>query len=116
MDVLVSQNAAGTKLYRNAGARPGLRIRLRGGPGNPAAIGASIRVEYGGGTPGPLREVRAGGGYWSQDDPVQVMGLAAEPTAVRVRWPDGSETVTPLDGPTPLEVTIDATGAVVARR
>ncbi len=116
VDVLVSQNAAGTKLYRNAGARPGLRIRLRGGPGNPAAIGASIRVEYGGGTPGPLREVRAGGGYWSQDDPVQVMGLAAEPTAVRVRWPDGSETVTPLDGPTPLEVTIDATGAVVARR
>ena len=116
VDVLVSQNAAETRLYRNVGARPGLRVRLRGGPGNPVAIGAAIRLEYDGGTLGPLREVRAGGGYWSQDDPVQVMGLAAAPSGVRVRWPDGSETVTPLDGPTPLEVTIDATGAVVARR
>ena len=116
VDVLVSQNAAGTRLYRNTGARPGLRVRLRGGPDNPAALGAGIRLEYGGGALGPLREVRAGGGYWSQDDPVQVMGLAAEPTAVRVRWPDGSETVTPLDAPTPLEVTIDATGALVTRR
>ncbi|MDE2721218.1 FG-GAP-like repeat-containing protein [Candidatus Palauibacter polyketidifaciens] len=116
VDVLVSQNAAGTKLYRNTGAKPGLRVRLRGGPGNPAAIGAAIRLEYAGGALGPLRAVRAGGGYWSQDDPVQVMGLAAEPTAVRVRWPDGSETVTPLDAPTPLEVTIEATGALAARR
>ena len=116
VDVLVSQNAAGTKLYRNTGAKPGLRVRLSGTPGNPAAIGAAIRLEYAGGALGPLRAVRAGGGYWSQDDPVQVMGLATEPTAVRVRWPDGSETVTPLDAPTPLEVTIDAVGALVARR
>ena len=116
VDVLISQNAAGTKLYRNAGAKPGLRVRLLGSPGNPAAIGAAIRIEYRDGALGPLREVRAGGGYWSQDDPIQVMGLAAEPTAVRVRWPDGSETVTPLDAPTPLEVTIDAVGALVARR
>ena len=116
VDVLMSQNAAGTKLYRNRGAKPGLRVRLRGGPGNPAAIGAAIRLEYAGGTLGPLREVRAGGGYWSQDDPVQVMGLATAPTAVRVRWPDGSETVTPLDTPTPLEVTIDASGTLAARR
>ena len=116
VDVLIGQNAAGTKLYRNTGAKPGLRVRLRGGPGNPVAIGAAIRLEYREGALGPLREVRAGGGYWSQDDPVQVMGLAAEPTAVHVRWPDGSETVTPLDAPTPLEVTIDASGALVARR
>ena len=116
VDVLVSQNAAETKLYRNVGARPGLRVRLSGGPGNPAAIGAAIRLEFAGGRLGPLREVRAGGGYWSQDDPVQVMGLAGDPVAVRVRWPDGSETISPLDGPAPLEVTIDAGGAVVDRR
>lgn len=116
LDLLVSQNGAGTKLYRNTGAKPGLRVRLLGGAENPAAIGASIRLEYGDGTLGPIREVRAGGGYWSQDDPVQVMGLAAEPAAVRVRWPDGSETVMPLDGPTPLEVTLDASGTPVARR
>ena len=116
VDLLVSQNAAQTKLYRNVGARPGVRVRLRGGPGNPAGIGTALRLEYADGTLGPLREVRAGGGYWSQDDVVQVLGLAAEPTAVRVRWPDGSETVTPLGGPPPLEVTIDATGALAARR
>ena len=119
VDVLVSQNGAGTKLYRNTGAKPGLRVRLRGSEENPAAIGAAIRLESGG-TRGPLREVRAAGGYWSQDDPVQVMGLAGDPasgpTAVWVRWPDGSETVTPLDAPTPLEVTIDAGGVLVARR
>ena len=44
------------------------------------------------------------------------MGLAATPIAVRVRWPDGSETVTPLDTPTPLEVAIDATGVLAAGR
>ncbi|WP_420633404.1 FG-GAP-like repeat-containing protein [Candidatus Palauibacter sp.] len=115
VDVLVSQNAAGTKLYRNTGARPGLRVRLIGPSGNPAAIGAAIRLHYGE-LRGPLREVRAGGGYWSQDALVQVMGLGSEPTAVWIRWPDGSETVTTLDGPTPLEVAIDASGALVARR
>lgn len=116
VDVLVSQNGAGTKLYRNRGARPGLRVRLRGSEPNPGAIGAAIRLEYGE-RRGPLREVRAGGGYWSQDDLVQVMGLAADPasgpTAVWVRWPNGSETVTPLAAPTPLEVTIDGGGALV---
>ena len=116
VDVLISQNGAGTKLYRNRGAKPGLRVRLRGSAENPAAIGAAIRLEYGE-RRGPLREIRAGGGYWSQDDPVQVMGLAADPasdpTAVWVRWPNGSETVTPLAAPTPLEVTIDAGGALV---
>ena len=48
---------------------------------------------------------------------MQVMGLAADPasgpTAVWVRWPNGSETVTPLAAPTPLEVTIDGGGALV---
>jgi hypothetical protein len=38
---------------------------------------------------GPVREVQAGTGYWSQHGAVQVMGLDGEPTAVWVRWPGG---------------------------
>ena len=115
VDLVVTQNGAETKLYRNTGARPGLRVRLAGPAGNPAGIGAAIRLRYGDSW-GPLREIHRGSGYWSQDDVVQVMGMTGEPTAVWVRWPGGSETVTPLPAGTPLaEVTIDASGELAPR-
>jgi hypothetical protein len=41
---------------------------------------------------GPVREIEAGSGYWSQNGATQVMGLASTPTAVWVRWPGGGET------------------------
>src|SRR6185369_7369252 len=41
VDLVVTQNGAATKLYRNAGAKPGLRIRLTGPPANPSAVGAA---------------------------------------------------------------------------
>jgi len=46
---------------------------------------------------GPIREVHAGSGYWSQDGLVQVMGLRDTPAGIWVRWPDGTETETRLD-------------------
>jgi enediyne biosynthesis protein E4 len=95
VDLAVSQNGAETKLYRNAGAKPGLRVRLLGSSGNPSGIGATIRVIYAD-KMGPAREVHGGAGYWSYDDPVQVMGLRGAPTAVWVRWPGGVETTTPV--------------------
>jgi hypothetical protein len=39
---------------------------------------------------GPVREVQAGSGYWSQNGAVQVFGLTGTPTAVWVRWPGGA--------------------------
>ncbi len=90
VDLVVSQNGAPARLFRNVGAAPGLRVRLRGPPANPDAIGAAVRVVYADGL-GPLREVRAGSGYWSHDAPVQVLGLRAPPVAVRVQWPGGTE-------------------------
>lgn len=96
VDIAVSQNGAGTRLYRNVGATPGLRVRLTGPPGNPQAIGAGLRLIYEDG-PGPLREVRSGGGYWSRDEAVQTMGMRGRPTALRVRWPDGGSTEVTLD-------------------
>ena len=40
---------------------------------------------------GPVREIQAGSGYWSENGAVQVFGLAAVPTAVWIRWPGGTE-------------------------
>ena len=95
LDLVISQNASTTRLLHNTGAKPGLRVRLRGAAGNADAIGAQIRILYGE-TPGPAREVQAGSGYWSQNGAVQVFGLRATPTAVWVRWPGGNETRTPV--------------------
>ena len=90
LDLAVTQNGAATRLFRNRGARPGLRVRLQGPPGNPDGVGAQIRVAYGARL-GPVREVQAGSGYWSQNGAVQVMGLDGPPTAVWVRWRGGQE-------------------------
>ncbi len=108
-DLAVGQNANLTRLYRNTGARPGLRIRLVGPPANPDAVGAGVRLVYRN-HEGPLREIHAGAGYWSQDGPVAVMGMPERPTAVRVRWPGGEESTTPVP-PGAREVTIHASAA-----
>jgi hypothetical protein len=90
LDLAVSQNGAATRLFQNRGGRPGLRVRLIGPATNPDAIGATLRVQYANGD-GPLREVQAGSGYWSQNGAVQVLGLSGAPTYVLVRWPGGGE-------------------------
>ena len=92
IDLAVAQNGSATKLYRNVLGRPGLRVLLKGPPGNPQGVGAGIRLQYVDGRLGPLREVHAGGGYWSQDATTQVMGLDGTPEAIVVRWPGGSTT------------------------
>jgi len=61
VDLLMTQNSAGSLLYQNRGAVPGLRIRLIGDGQNPDAIGAVIRWGKGGKL-GPARELHAGGG------------------------------------------------------
>jgi hypothetical protein len=95
LDLVIAQNGAETKLYRNAHARPGLRVRLRGPAQNPDAFGAIIRVKLGGRW-GPAREVHGGGGYWSQDSPVQVLGAPETPSEIQVRWPGGKTTTNAL--------------------
>jgi hypothetical protein len=110
VDLAVAQNGAATRLFRNQAARPGLRVRLRGPPGNPAGIGAIIQIGSGGGW-GPAREIHGGSGYGSQDGLVQVMGSATTPARVRVRWPGGKVTDSPLPSPA-REVTVDTAGTV----
>ncbi|MFQ6046754.1 MAG: FG-GAP-like repeat-containing protein, partial [Gemmatimonadales bacterium] len=97
VDLAVTQNGSATKLYRNVGAEPGVRVRLVGPRENRYGVGAHIRLAYGDSL-GPVRELHAGSGYWSMDGAVQVLGGAARSTGVRVRWPWGGDTLVALAG------------------
>jgi hypothetical protein len=113
VDLVVTQNRAETKLFRNVGAAPGLRVRLDGPPGNPCAVGASAQLLYGE-RAGPAREIRAGDGYWSQASPALVLGAPRPPSALRVRWPGGRETVSAIPvGARGLRVSADGHIAVL---
>ena len=91
VDLVVTQNGAETKLYRNTGAKPGLRVRLKGPAGNPTGVGAILRLKFKD-RMGPVREIHAGSGYWSQNSAVQVLGTPGRPEQIEVRWPGGKIT------------------------
>ncbi len=107
-DLVVTQNGAATRLFRNARGRAGLRVRLVGPPGNPDGVGAVLRLRFAGGS-GPVREIHAGSGYWSQDGAVAVLATPGAPVTLEVQWPGGGRTETPV----PLgarELRVTATG------
>ena len=58
---------------------------------------------------GPLREIHAGSGYWSQDSSVTVLACATEPTGIWVRWPGGKIIVAAIPRAA-REITLDFTG------
>ena len=114
VDLVLTQNGAETKLYHNVGARPGLRVRLKGPAGNPRAIGAQMRLIFGQ-RAGLVREIHAGSGYWSEDSAVQVLGTPAPPTQIWVRWPGGKATTSALSEKV-REISVDSGGRVEATR
>lgn len=95
LDLAVTENAAPTRLFHNVGATPGLRVRIIGPAGNPTGIGTQMRLRYGDAM-GPVREIQAGSGYWSQNGAVQVLGKASEPNGLWIRWPGGREQIVSL--------------------
>ena len=109
-DLVVTQNGAQTRLFRNVRGKPGLRVRLEGPQGNPHGIGAVVRLKFG---PrfGPAREIHGGSGYWSQDSTVQVMGVPSDPTQIWVRWPGGHSVTADLP-PKAREVVVNLQGQV----
>jgi hypothetical protein len=113
VDLVVAQPNAATQLYRNQGAKPGLRVRLSGPPGNPDAVGAAMRLVFGQ-RQGPAREIHAGSGYWSQDSATQVLATPERPTALWVRWPGGKTTTSPLPAGA-AAVVVDPNGEVKGR-
>ncbi len=84
-DVVVTRNAAPSVLLGNRGGKAGVRIRLKGPPGNLWGIGSVLRWGR-----GPAREIHAGSGYGSQDGAVVV--LPRGEGRLVVRWPGGRET------------------------
>ena len=107
-DLAVAQNCAATRLFMNQGAVPGLRVRLAGVPANPRAIGARVALQFAAGS-GPVRENQSGSGYWSQNSIVQVLGVPQWPVAIKVYWPGGRTTQTPMPL-TAREIAIDYHG------
>ena len=108
VDLVVSQNGAETRLFRNVQGRPGLRVRLLGPAGNPQGIGGVIRLKFGDHF-GPAREIHAGSGYWSQDSSTEVIGCLEQPKQIWVRWPGGQTTLADIPAGA-LEVTINPRG------
>ncbi len=94
LDLAVAQNGGATRLLRNTQARPGLRIRLAGPPGNPRGFGAMLTPVRPSG-PGAARELACGSGYWSQNSATTVLAVEAG-SAIEVRWPGGAVTRTPV--------------------
>ncbi len=95
VDLVVAQNSAQTRLFRNAGAKPGLRVKPKGSANNPDAFGAVMRLKSSGRW-GPAREIHGGAGYWSQDSTVQVLATPAQPGEIQVLWPGGKTTTNKL--------------------
>src|SRR5262249_20149517 len=102
------------KLYHNVGAAPGLRVKLKGVPGNPSAIGAVMRLQFKT-HQGPAREIHAGSGYWSQDSLIQVLATPAAPESIWIRWPGGRVTTTPIPAKA-SEITVDTEGKLASTR
>lgn len=106
VDLAVSQNGSATRLFHNEHATPGVRVRLRGPPGNLLGIGASLRWGS-----GPARELHGGSGYWSQDSEVTVLARRTTADQIHIRWPGGKTTGSPIPAGA-KEISISAEGAV----
>jgi hypothetical protein len=97
LDLAIGQNGAETKLYKNVRGRPGLRVRLTGPPENVDGLGTAIRIVMGD-SMGPLREVQAGSGRFSQNSFEQVFSIAQKPTGLWIRWPGGKTFEVKING------------------
>jgi hypothetical protein len=109
LDIAVTTNGGPAALYRNDGGNANgfVRLLLTGtGRSNRDAIGARVRLTYGGRT--QIRTVRSAASYASQSELPLTFGLgspAGGATAtVEVRWPDG--TASSFQGVAPGRLTI----------
>jgi hypothetical protein len=109
-DFLVTRNNGTTLALRNNGmaGRHSLRVRLRGPKGNPAGIGAHIKLIAKDGTV-QTAEIAAGSGYYSQSSTACFFGWSEmnPPANLLVRWPSGVEREYSVP-PGTIAVTLDA--------
>jgi hypothetical protein len=108
IDLAVSQNAAPTKLFHNLKAKPGLRVRFEGAPGNKDMIGAKLRLKFDHRL-APVREIQCGSGYWSQNSPMQILATPEPPTELLVQLPGGKMATNAIP-PESKEIRLDRNG------
>ncbi|MDA7617888.1 FG-GAP-like repeat-containing protein [Verrucomicrobia bacterium] len=98
MDFVMTQQEGSTRLFLNRAPsiQPGWQIEIKGHDDNPAGYGCQVRFAYPEGRLGPVREVQAGSGWWSQNSPVMVMHPSREPASIWIRWPGGETHHYPL--------------------
>lgn len=92
VDIAIAINNSHPLLFQNNGNTLNnfIRVTLIGPPANPTGVGARIIVTLADGST-TMREVQAGSGYLSQNDPTQVFGLGANGSAtITVLWPNGA--------------------------
>lgn len=90
LDLVVNDFEAPARLYRNTGQDAHrVTIRLQGAGGNPAGIGATVRLQTTAGI--QMRYVTPSRGFMSADDAVVHFGLGdvTRIEALTVRWPQG---------------------------
>ncbi|MBT4273631.1 MAG: VCBS repeat-containing protein [Verrucomicrobia bacterium] len=96
-DLGLTLNKGPLKIYLNQSSNAGLRVRLHGPAHNPAGVGCQLRLHGENNVWGPVREIQAGNGWFSQNSPVTVLHSSFKATGIWVRWPGGAETHAPLD-------------------
>jgi hypothetical protein len=94
VDLVVTQNASVTRLFRNQLDAKGLRVRFDGAG---SGVGVCLRLSYKDGTKGPARVVQVGSGYRSANATTQVLGAAGEVAAIEVAWPSGKKKRVPIE-------------------
>ena len=91
LDILITTNNGPAYLYRNdqLGSNRSIRFRLTGTQSNRDAIGATVRIFYGGQS--SSRMVRSGSSYLSQSELPVTFGLGARGSIDKavIRWPNG---------------------------
>ena len=93
LDVLITTNSGPAYLYRNdqLSGNKSIRFKLVGTESNRDAIGAMVRISFGGQT--STRTVKSGGSYLSQSELPVTFGLGKQESIERVtiRWPRGRD-------------------------
>ena len=109
MDLVVAQNSAATRLFRNDRSDRCLAVTLISAASGHSAIGATLRYSTKSGT--HFREIQAGTGYWSVSSPTQLLGPRNEIRELEVRFP-GRSWQTIKVPPAAWEIAIDSAGMV----
>jgi enediyne biosynthesis protein E4 len=97
---LVSRNGEATLAFRNRGVagRHSIRVVLQGPPGNPQAVGARVTAEYADGTTQAAKSAPARATTASRPRPCSSAPRTQSAAAVRVQWPSGATTTSPVWG------------------